>query len=207
MDESEQESTSASVDEPSELEQEQTAERVEELRPRIYVARLSDYNAGRLHGAWLDAARDVEALEADIAAMLAASPEPWAEEWAIHDYEGFGSWQLSEYESLAIVSAVALGIVEHEPAFAAWASLLDTPELDRLAAFEEAYRGTWESIDAYAEHLLEEFGATEELEGIRSWLRPYVQVDVAAFARDLVLSGDITTREGGAGVHVFDAHV
>ena len=48
------------------------------VQPRIYVASLSDYNAGRLHGTWLDA--DVEAadLAEGVQAMLASSPEPGA---------------------------------------------------------------------------------------------------------------------------------
>jgi len=52
---------------------------------RIYVASLSDYNAGRLHGAWIDATQDADEIEAEVQEMLAASPEPIAEEWAIHD--------------------------------------------------------------------------------------------------------------------------
>ncbi len=53
-----------------------TSERAVELAPRIYVASLSDYNAGRLHGAWLNAAQESADLHADIAAMLAQSREP-----------------------------------------------------------------------------------------------------------------------------------
>ncbi|MFR6036489.1 antirestriction protein ArdA [Desulfovibrio piger] len=56
---------------------------------RIYVASLSDYNAGILHGTWIDFAQltDLDDLRAAIAAMLATSPtakaapgQP-AEEW------------------------------------------------------------------------------------------------------------------------------
>ena len=48
-------------------------------RPRIYVASLSDYNAGVLHGVWLDATQDEEELQAGITAMLDASRESVAE--------------------------------------------------------------------------------------------------------------------------------
>ncbi len=44
--------------------------------PRIYAACLASYNAGRLHGLWIDATTDVDAMQAEINAMLAASPEP-----------------------------------------------------------------------------------------------------------------------------------
>jgi antirestriction protein len=49
-------------------------ERVPTPGPQIWAASLADYNDGTLHGAWLDAAREVEAIETDIQAMLAASP-------------------------------------------------------------------------------------------------------------------------------------
>jgi antirestriction protein len=69
---------------------------------RLYVASLSDYNAGILHGEWIDVT-DEGAMREGISAMLASSPTAKqeglpAEEWAIHDYEGFGELRLSEYE-------------------------------------------------------------------------------------------------------------
>ena len=65
---------------------------------RIYVACLASYNAGTLHGEWIEATADADELKARVQAMLDRSPEPYAEEWAIHDYEGFGD--MSEYEDL-----------------------------------------------------------------------------------------------------------
>src|SRR5579883_952836 len=133
------------------------------LRPRIYVASLSDYNAGRLRGVWLDAAQEEEQLQAGVTAMLDDSPEPVAEEWAIHDYEGFGTLHVGEYQSLATVSALARGIAEHGPAFAAWASYQDSLSGLVPEAFEQAYRGRWDSLEAYAADLLDDLGATAEL--------------------------------------------
>jgi hypothetical protein len=40
--------------------------------PRIYVASLSDYNAGRLHGVWLEAT-DIDSVRVGVAGMLKAS--------------------------------------------------------------------------------------------------------------------------------------
>ena len=34
--------------------------------PRIYVASLSDYNAGRLHGVWIDAAEELDEIWSQI---------------------------------------------------------------------------------------------------------------------------------------------
>ena len=66
--------------------------------PRIYVACLAAYNEGILHGQWIDASSDESEMQEAVDAMLAASPIAGAEEWAIHDYEGFG--YMSEYEDL-----------------------------------------------------------------------------------------------------------
>ena len=38
--------------------------------PRIYVACLAAYNAGRLHGEWIDADQQIDALWAEVNAML-----------------------------------------------------------------------------------------------------------------------------------------
>lgn len=57
--------------------------------PQIYVACLAAYNNGHLHGAWIDAAQEPWAIYDAVRVMLAASPIAGAEEWAIHDYEGF----------------------------------------------------------------------------------------------------------------------
>lgn len=181
-----------------------TGERERDERPRIYVASLSDYNAGRLHGDWIAADQTVEELHEAVSAMLARSPEPVAEEWAIHDYEGFGNVRLSEYESLESVSRVAVGIAEHGPAFAAWASTRDLLDDESLDGFEEGYLGTWESVEQYAESLLDDVGATAELAKLPEWLQPHVALDVEGFANDLVLGGDIRTVEDENGVHVFD---
>lgn len=57
--------------------------------PRIYVACLAAYNNGILYGKWIDADQDADSIRLEIQIMLAGSPVPRAEEWAIHDYEGF----------------------------------------------------------------------------------------------------------------------
>jgi hypothetical protein len=52
--------------------------------PRIYLACLAAYNNGRLHGAWVDADQGADHIWNELRKMLRASPEPDAEEWAIH---------------------------------------------------------------------------------------------------------------------------
>ena len=50
------------------------------ISPRIYVACLASYNAGKLYGRWIDANQDADDIQSEVDAMLAASPAPDAEE-------------------------------------------------------------------------------------------------------------------------------
>lgn len=189
------------------LDDRQEPEKRPELKPRVYVASLSDYNAGRLHGDWIAANQTVDELHEAVSAMLGRSSEPIAEEWAIHDYEDFGAVRLSEYEDLASVSRLGRGIAKHGRAFVAWAATRDSFDGEALDDFEEGYLGTYDSIEAYAEQLLDDVGATEELSKVPEWLQSYLSLDVAGFANDLVLGGDIRAVADDEGVHVFDGRM
>ena len=174
-------------------------------RPSIYVASLSDYNAGRLHGAWLDAGRPTEELQAAISEMLAASPEPGAEEWAIHDYEGFGGVHLSEFESIDHVAQLALGIAEHGPAFAAWAVYVGSAGWADHERFRDCYLGRYDSLSDYADDLLDGFGLFAAVEQAAGSFEPYVRVDAEAFGSDLVLGGDVVAVDApDGGVYLFE---
>jgi antirestriction protein len=170
--------------------------------PRIYVASLADYNAGRLHGEWITLDEDRDALWAHVQSMLASSPEPIAEEWAIHDFEGFGPLALDEYENLDAVHRIAAGIAEHGEAFAHWASLLDRNEWsEELDAFIDHYLGSWSSMEEFVEQMLDDMGIDTDEIG-PEFLQPYIHVDIEALARDVAM--DYRVSEGREGVHVFD---
>ena len=127
--------------------------------------------------------------------MLACSPEPVAEEWAIHDFEGFGLAYISEYESLETVSRLAQGIAEHGLAFAAWAAVQNNDE-EALGRFEDAYLGNWESLEEYADEMLCGLDLDEARKLLPEGIRPYLVLDVEAFARDLELK---RRRDNGEG--------
>ncbi|CAO5178565.1 hypothetical protein FAIPA1_410052 [Frankia sp. AiPs1] len=85
--------------------------------PWVWIASLADYTNGYLHGRWVAADRDAEDLQAAVARILATSPArrhgEEAEEWAVHDYEGFEedvTRVLGEWPSLKDLSKVARGI-------------------------------------------------------------------------------------------------
>ena len=81
------------------------------VEPRIYVASLSDYNNGHLHGRWISAAQDPDLIYDEIHQMLATSPSPQAEEWAIHDYEGFTPHDICETEDIPTITRIAMEII------------------------------------------------------------------------------------------------
>jgi antirestriction protein len=174
--------------------------------PAIYVASLADYNNGVLHGAWIDAAREAEAIQADIDAMLKESREPGAEEFAIFDYDQFGQCRIHENDPIDLVARIARGIQEHGYAFAVWADVKEgNPE--RWDDFEEAYLGHYESVEAYADQLADDLGYTAELTKLPESLQPYVRFDSAALARDMEQAGDIyVAPDPQGGVWIFNGN-
>jgi len=174
------------------------AERV----PRIYVASLSDYNAGRLHGVWLEAT-DIEQVRNGVAAMLNASPGGDAEEYAIHDFEGFSRYLPSESTDLELVCAIGAAIVEHGTIFTAYLERVAFPTgaqrvPEVVAGFNESYQGAYESVEDWAEQYLDDVGLLKQVpESIRSY------VDLESWAGDAELNGDIFAVEFEGKTHVF----
>jgi len=164
--------------------------------PRIYVACLAAYNSGYLHGAWIDADQDADPIRDEITAMLARSPVEDAEEYAIHDYEGFESVSISEYAGIDSVARMAAFIAEHG---ALGAGLLEqfSGDMDQAeSTLEDCYHGQFASLADYMEEL------TTESVTIPEALRYYVDWD--AMARDAEMGGDLFTIETAHGeVHVF----
>lgn len=170
-----------------------------ETEPRIYVACLASYNAGHLHGRWLEATQDVEELREEITLMLKESPIPHAEEWAIHDDEGFSPLQIGEYPDLEqLCEAVSL-IVEHGPVAAhVIDSLGGLKYLDEARrSLTENYIGSYDSVSDWIEECLDEglYGPVNDT------LRPFI--DTQRMGRDTELSGDIQTFEIGDEVHLL----
>lgn len=182
------------------------------IRPRIYVRSLVDHTDGHDIGDWIDASQDLEDIQADIQKILSRSLHAhWtgqpAEEWAIHDQEGFGNITLSEYESLDVVCALGKGIHEHGLAFAAWAELNDDPDIYSLARFETAYFGDYDSRDAYAKHVFEEMNGEQELEALPDWVRDVVRVDHQRMVREMTTGGEVRFVEHPGGVWAFNGRV
>ncbi len=177
------------------------------MKPRIYVTCLASYNHGHLHGEWVDADQDADAINEAIQAVLKSSPIPLAEEFAIHAYDEFGTLRVDEYQTVEWVSVVGQAIAEHGDAMAAWLDNdrpRDADEAEeRVTLFEDAFRGEWGNAEEYADNMLDDMGAHAALEPFGASVR----IDVEGFARDLVLGGDIFTVDSIGGVYVFDNNV
>ena len=165
---------------------------------RIYVACLAAYNNGQLHGEWINVT-DVASIWEAVQAMLFASPiEEDAEEWAIHDYEGFEGAEVCEYYSFANVVELADYIRERGALGAQVLNYYGGNIEDAKARFDE-YAGEYDSLADYAEELTEQTGET-----IPQRLAPYI--DYKAMAHDYEQSGDFLTFRVGGSVHIFWAH-
>ena len=154
---------------------------------QIYIASLSDYNAGILHGEWIN----LESLTTDdirdrINEILASSPyakkygEP-SEEFSIHDFE-LGGIRISEYEDLDTIVSIVEALEKHGEAFVHYYNDVSDLEIAK-SNFEEAYQGEYDSFLDYATQTFDELYAHSIPENLRYY------INYEAFARDLEAEG------------------
>lgn len=165
--------------------------------PRIYVACLAAYSSGRLHGAWINADQKPASLQSEVSAMLKASPMPGAEDFAIHDFEGFEGLHIEEFAGLEQVAQLAAFICEHgrlgAEIYQHFGNLDEAKE-----ALEDWYCGCFPSAADYVETLTAETGQIPE------FVARYI--DYEAMALDAEMNGDFFTIETALDeVHVFSA--
>lgn len=167
-----------------------------EGEPRVYVACLAAYNGGWLHGRWISAGHGTEYLWEETRDMLAESPEPDAEEHAIHDYEGFEGCTISEYASFETVCALADFVAQHGRLGAKlYRHFGDS--LDEARAALDEHAGEYRSLADFAEEITRETGPE-----IPPALQYYI--DWEAMGRDMELNGDVfTITLGFDEVHAF----
>ncbi|WP_330178541.1 antirestriction protein ArdA [Candidatus Vondammii sp. HM_W22] len=166
---------------------------------RIYVACLAAYNSGYLHGAWIDACDELDDIQEQVQSILKSSPIEDAEEYAIHDYEGFDGYGLSEYEGLESVQETASFIDEYPAIGGELLNHFGGSLEDAKKAAEESYSGCYKSLDDYAEEL------TDNTSEIPENLAYYI--DYERMGRDMEMSGDIYTIETAHDeVHIFWSH-
>lgn len=162
--------------------------------PSIYVACLASYNNAILHGVWIDATQSEDEIMEEIWEMLDNSPEPNAEEYAIHDYEGFGSMPIHEYEAIHHIVEYTSFIKEHGEL--GLALLCEYSIDDAQAMLEEHYHGCYDSEVDFARQLFDDCYDHQ----IPNSLICYF--DFEAFAQDLFIC-DYRSVECDGQAHVF----
>lgn len=162
--------------------------------PQIYIACLSAYNNGFLHGSWVDASDGVEHVRECIKEILSSSPvAEECEEWAIHDYQGFGSYKVNEYHDLEELCEVAKFLIECDKLpTEVVSSLIDDYGIEGAKSrVEDDYIGEFDSSLNLAYHYANEFGM---LEGVSTQVAMYFDYD--SFGKDLELNGDVVSFSG-----------
>ncbi|TVP60101.1 MAG: antirestriction protein ArdA [Nodularia sp. (in: Bacteria)] len=172
--------------------------------PQIYVACLSAYNNGYLHGMWIDCTQEAEDIQEDIEWMLSWSPcrqYEACEEWAIHDFQNWHGIHLDECEGIEKLAELAQILSEHGEAYAAYY------QYDSIDAsvenFQEYYRGEYESEEDFVYNQLEEQGLIDQLQemGISS-----IYINLEAIAHDWFIDSYYSVEESYKKVYVFSRH-
>ena len=166
-----------------------------------YIACLASYNNGRLHGAWVDLeeASTVEEVQECIDWVIATSPTPGAEEYAVHDWSGvprsisgqeWPNWE----EALCLLDAID----GHGEAFQLWHENATGYNLDP-SDFERDYVGQYDSGEDFARDYYEErhCAALEQLEEVT------FAIDWEAVWERGEISQHFWGSQGGEGFHVY----
>ena len=161
--------------------------------PRVYVACLASYNAGILHGAWVDATDEDEVQEC-IEQVLKTSSVPNAEEHAFHDYENFGM-NMHEYDSIERVTTLGALIEEHGQELVSGLIGHGFCTVDTIEeALQDRRLGVHGSLGEYMEEMYE---GLEIPEPVR------IYIDWEAKGRDEEINGSFFTIEVGDDLHFF----
>lgn len=167
---------------------------------KIYVACLSSYNCGFLHGKWLDLDNysDSEEVLAAIHDEILQAPNNPAkskynelcEEWAIHDFEAPEACRICEYDSIERLMEMneLLNDKDGEQILAV-KSDMGFDSIDEARRFhEDNYVGEFSNLSDLGYHFAEEVNGWDLSEGMGRYF------DAEAYGRDL--SYDLTEVNG-----------
>lgn len=157
--------------------------------PRIYVANLAAYNAGRLKGKWIEPSTDADEMAEQIADAIGGNVD--RDEWAFHDYDAFPN--MGETPPLEDVAEMAELLEEHPYAIVRAAqSFVDRDDVDALRDFLDEGYGVYESKSDYVEQLVDVMGGPSALG--KQTIDSYFDYD--AFGHDVALEDDEDRYEG-----------
>ncbi|NOX93641.1 MAG: antirestriction protein ArdA [Alphaproteobacteria bacterium] len=161
---------------------------------RIYAACLASYNSGILHGRWIDVRQDIETIRHEIKSMLKESPVAGAQEYAIHNYEGFEGAPIEEHQNIESITEIAEFIAEYRALGGKLIEYYANLE-DAKTAMEEDYAGAYAYVADFAQEL------TEETTEIPQNLQYYI--DYERMAHDLEINDVLSIETGFKEVHLF----
>ena len=166
----------------------------------IYVACLASYNAGTLHGCWIDLSEitDADEINKAIQWILQQSPAPSAEEYAVHDSCGLPHFLRStEWPDLAQLALYAETLAEVGDSDAEPYRLAcdDVSEVLSEDDFRDTYEGHYSSGEDYAEQFHEDCGT--DLGPLAAY------IDWERYWRDLTYECHYGAPATDGGVHIF----
>jgi len=156
---------------------------------RIYIACLSSYNNGILHGEWVTPESDKQLLQDQIDNVIKNSPIENAEEWVIHDYDNFPN--LGEYPSLEAIVKVQEAIEEHGVHLVN--AFFEVGSLDDIDNIQDRFYGEYESFKIFTYEFAHD--TIPELDRGTTLSRYF---DYEAFERDLSFDFDEAMGENGS---------
>jgi len=160
--------------------------------PRVYVGTYGKYNSGSIDGAWLDLS-DYSSLEEFYEAARELHKDEEDPEFMFQDHEGIPEGMISEshidpafFDFLAQTSDWD---DEQREAFDIfmeymWSGSGEPDDVtNALTAFEDSYRGVYNSMEDYALEFVEDMGGPENISN------PEFYFDYEQFGRDLGFDG------------------
>ena len=141
--------------------------------PAIYVACLASYNKGVLFGRWIDLeeCEDLHDLQQCVKQVLAESPEPMAEEWAIHDSQGLPAFLECEYPELSDLNDYVEGTANADDRDAYMIACEYRGEVLSEDDFNEYYHGHHSSPEHFVEEWYEDTGMLSQVpEHLRNYI-------------------------------------
>ena len=157
--------------------------------PRIYVANLAAYNAGRLKGEWIEPSTDADELAEQVAEAIGGNVN--RDEWAFHDYDGFPN--MGETPPLEDVAAMAALLEEHPYGIVRAAMrFVGRDDFDALKRWLDEGYGVYESKKDYVEQMIDDAGGVANAVS-KDQLNFYFDYD--AFGHDLSIDADEEDRE------------
>ena len=161
--------------------------------PAIYVACLASYNAGYLHGAWinLSVADTAEEIQECINWILKTSPAISAEEYAVHDSQGLcGPCNGTEWPDLEQLEELARAYnftCQDQTEWIAYRTICDGEnELLGEDEFRCRFCGVWDRPEDYAYDLAIEDG--HDIDGAKwpfnciDWERAWHELDCGGYS-------------------------